>query len=257
VPATVDPLIEAVKRLGVIPKGIKVVGCMADLLPKATIVELTTVMHAPFFNTFGSTETGLPPASGHLIPPGIYPDNLSKRMSSMCSMRIVDENGIEVPAGVAGQALVKGPTLFSGYWGAFEVNKRDFDGGWFRMGDLFRRNEDGSVEFAGRAKYLIKSGGENIYPAEIERVLLSDPRIADAVVVRKPDPKWGEVPVAVLARATADLSQSDVEQLCRREMAGYKRPKEVRFVNFDELPRSSTGKIQREDVEKWLLRHDT
>jgi len=257
VPATVEPLIEAVKRLGVTPKGVKVVGCMADLLPKATIVELTTVMRAPFFNTFGSTETGLPPASGHLIAPGIHPDNLSKQMSSLCSMRIVDANDADVPVGVVGQALVKGPTLFSGYWGAPEINERDFTDGWFRMGDLFRKNADGSVDFAGRAKYLIKSGGENIYPAEIESVLLSDPRIADAVVVRKPDPKWGEVPVAVLARAAPDLLQSDVEQLCKRELAGYKRPKEIRFVNFDELPRSSTGKILREDVEKWLLQQDT
>lgn len=257
VPATVDPLIEAVKRRGVTPKGVKVVGCMADLLPKATIVELTTVMNAPFFNTFGSTETGLPPASGHLIPPGVHPPSLSKQLSSLCSMRIVDENDMDVPSGAVGQALVRGPTLFSGYWGAPEINERDFKDGWFRMGDLFRKNEDGTVDFAGRAKYLIKSGGENIYPAEIESVLLSDPRIADAVVVRKPDPKWGEVPVAILARAAPDLLPDDVEQLCKRALAGYKRPKEIRFVDFDELPRSSTGKILREDVEKWLLRQHT
>jgi fatty-acyl-CoA synthase len=120
------------------------------------------------------------------------------------------------------------------------------------MGDLFCQNPDGSFDFVGRAKYLIKSGGENIYPAEIERVLLSDPRISEAVVVRKTDEKWGEVPVAVLSRVSENISEEEVEQLCRRELAGYKRPKVIHFIDFDKFPRSSTGKIIREDVEKLL-----
>ncbi len=95
---------------------------------------------------------------------------------------------------------MRGPTMFSGYWRADEVNETDFRGGWFHMGDVFIRNPYGTLDFVDRVKYLIKSGGENIYPAEIERVMLQDARVADVAVVRRPDEKWGEVPVAFVAR---------------------------------------------------------
>ena len=120
------------------------------------------------------------------------------------------------------------------------------------MGDMFARKPDGTLDFIDRVKYLIKSGGENIYPAEIERVLLADPRVADAVVVRRPDDKWGEVPVAVVAKKDESLTEADLDAACRKELAGYKRPKAVHFVPLDQLPRSTTGKIQRDKVEKWI-----
>lgn len=252
VPATFDRLREAMKRLGTSVKGVKAVGAMADLLPKSTIVEITTLFNAPFFNTFGATETGLPPASGQLIPPGIFPERLSKELSSLCQMRIVGKDGEDVQDGEVGEAMVRGPTLFSGYWAAPETNTRDFQGGWFRMGDLFRKNSDATVDFVGRAKYLIKSGGENIYPAEIENVLLSDPRVSDAIVVRKPDTQWGEVPVAVVANLDRTVNKDDLSQLCRKHLAGYKQPREILLVDFEQLPRNSNGKIIREDLEKWL-----
>jgi fatty-acyl-CoA synthase len=120
------------------------------------------------------------------------------------------------------------------------------------MGDMFTRRDDGRLDFVDRAKYMIKSGGENIYPAEIERVLLADPRVDDAVVVRKADARWGEVPVAVIARNDDSLSAEELYASCRAQLAGYKQPKEIRFVAFADLPRSATGKIQRHDVEAWF-----
>lgn len=83
-------------------------------------------------------------------------------------------------------------------------------------------------------------------------MLLADPRIRDAVVVRKSDPKWGEVPVAFVARKGGDIDEAGIEALCRAQLAGYKRPKEVRFVDYDDLPRSTTGKILRHELETWL-----
>jgi fatty-acyl-CoA synthase len=120
------------------------------------------------------------------------------------------------------------------------------------MGDLFRRNPDGSYDFVDRAKYMIKSGGENIYPAEIERVLLSEPRISDAIVVRRKDERWGEVPVAFVSRNDDSLSEEEIEALCRKELAGYKRPKAVHFIRFEDFPRSTTGKILRHEMEARL-----
>ena len=177
---------------------------------------------------------------------------MSKRKSGLCDFRLVDPDGEDVADGDPGEAAVRGPTVFSGYWNAEATNARDFKNGWFRMGDLFRRNPDGSYDFVDRAKYMIKSGGENIYPAEIERVLLSDPRVSDAVVVRKRDAKWGEVPVAFVARRDDALSETDIEAVCRKSLAGYKRPKEVHFMRFEDFPRSTTGKILRHEMEKKL-----
>jgi acyl-CoA synthetase (AMP-forming)/AMP-acid ligase II len=253
-PGSIEPVVELLKSSGRKARSIRAIGAMADLVPLKLIAELSGLTGAPYLNSFGATETGLPPASAALIPPGEIPETLSKRKSSLCDLRLVDADGKDVADGDPGEAAVRGPTVFSGYWNAEETNARNFDGGWFRMGDLFRRNPDGSYDFVDRAKYMIKSGGENIYPAEIERVLLADPRIGDAVVVRKRDAKWGEVPVAFVARTDQTLSEADVEALCRKSLAGYKRPKEVHFVDFDDFPRSTTGKILRHEMEARLTK---
>jgi len=252
VPATIEPLLGKLRQAGTKPAGVKVVGSMADLVPAEVIAQITRLLNAPFLNSFGSTETGLPPATGHLIPVGEAPRDLAKGHSSLCEFRIVDAEDREVPDGETGEGVVRGPTLFSGYWNAPEINAQEFRGGWFHMGDLFRRAAGGGFEFVGRSKYMIKSGGENIYPAEIERVLLADPRVADAAVVRRRDARWGEVPVAFIARSDERLTADDVEALCRQQLAGYKRPREIHFLSMENLPRSTSGKILRERLEEML-----
>ncbi|MGA2043126.1 MAG: AMP-binding protein [Roseiarcus sp.] len=253
-PGSIEPVVALLEASGRRARSIRAIGAMADLVPAALIARLSGLAGAPYFNTFGSTETGLAPASGSLLPPGLVPERLSKRQSALCGLRLLDQNGDDVAVGETGEAAVRGPTVFSGYWNAPETNARSFRGGWFRMGDLLRRNADGSYDFVDRAKYMIKSGGENIYPAEIERVLLADPRVRDAVVVRKADARWGEIPVAFVARVDETLDASEVETICRRALAGYKRPREVHFVGFDDFPRSTTGKILRHEMEKRLTR---
>lgn len=252
-PGVVERLIECLKVRSVIPKRILMIGAMADLLPRHQIAEITHLLRSPYLNSFGSTETGIPPCSGGLLAPGRTHVPLSKIQSSFCEVRLVNSEGEVVPDGTPGELIIRGPTLFSGYWSADDVNKEEFSGGWFHMGDIFCRNSDGSYDFVDRAKYLIKSGGENIYPAEIERVLLEDDRVTDAVVVRRSDPKWGEVPVAVVARKEATLTKVELLQICRKYLAGYKQPKQIYFVPLEDIPRSTTGKIQRHEVEKWVV----
>jgi len=251
-PGMIEPLIGELRKRAVRPAGVSLCGAMADLVPAHQIAEVTALLGAPYLNSFGSTETGVPPASGNQIPVGEVPLRLSKRQNTFCEIRLVNAEDRDVPIGTPGELLFRGPTLFSGYWNAAETNAKDFRGGWFHMGDMFVRNADGSLDFVDRVKYMIKSGGENIYPAEIERVLLGDPRVADAVVVRRPDATWGEVPVAVVARKDETLTSADLLGRCRAELAGYKQPKDVVFVTLAELPRSTTGKIQRHEVEAWL-----
>ncbi len=251
-PGMVEPIIGEMRKRAIRPAGVRLCGAMADLVPAHQIAEVTRLLGAPYLNSFGSTETGVPPASGNVIPVGEVPARLSKRQNAFCEIRLVDEADHDVPPGTPGELAFRGPTLFSGYWNAPETNAKDFRGGWFHMGDMFVQNGDGSLDFVDRLKYMIKSGGENIYPAEIERVLLGDPRVADAVVVRRPDPTWGEVPVAVVARKDETLLSADLLARCRAELAGYKQPKDIVFVTLAELPRSTTGKIQRHEVEAWL-----
>ena len=251
-PGMITPFVDAMRRLGAPPAGVKWVGVMADLVPREQIAEVTRLLGAPYINSFGATETGYPPASLDTIAVGVVPTSLDKRQSSLCRVRLVDADDREVPDGEPGELAIRTPALFSGYWNNPDANREDFRGGWFHMGDVFRRNPDGTLSFVDRRKYLIKSGGENIYPAEIERVLLAEPRVADAVVVRRADPKWGEVPVAFVVRRDASLDADALLALCRQHIAGYKVPREIRFVPESELPRSTTGKIMRHELEQRL-----
>lgn len=253
-PGMIESLISEIKRRGARIRSVRMVGAMADLVPLQQITELTTLMNAPYLNTFGSTETGLPPASAAMLPIGQIPATLSKRESGFCRVRLVDADGNDVPDGMLGELIIRGPTLFSGYWQADETNSEDFRGGWFHLGDMFVRQPDGTLDFVDRVKYLIKSGGENIYPAEIERVLLAHPDVMDAVVVRQRDEKWGEVPVAFVAPRRPEVSGTALAQWCSERLASYKQPKEIRFVAETDFPRSSTGKIQRHEVETMWLR---
>ena len=249
-PGMVGGFASELERLGVKPRGVKLCGVMADLVPPAEIAKITTLLRAPYANTFGATETGCPPCSANLLPVGVVPRRLSKEQSRFCEVKLVNAEDEEVPDGAPGELCMRGPTLFSGYFRAGEATRHDFRGGWFHMGDVFVRNPDRSLDFVDRVKYLIKSGGENIYPAEIERVLLAEPRVADAAVVRKLDPKWGEVPVAFVALRDASLGEDELKQRLRAELAGYKQPKEIHLIALADFPRSASGKIQRHELEK-------
>jgi fatty-acyl-CoA synthase len=251
-PGMVGPFAAILEARQVKVKGVGLCGAMADLVPREDIAAATRALNAPYNNTFGATETGLPPATSSLIPIGVAPTNLSKRQSAFCELRLVDPDDNEVPVGTPGEVALRGPTLFSGYWHADETNKQDFRNGWFHMGDVLRRNADGSLDYVDRVKYMIKSGGENIYPAEIEQVMLADARVHEAVVVRRGDRKWGEVPVAFVVMADPSLTADDLMERCRENLSSYKRPKDIIFLAEDELPRSTTGKVQRHELEARL-----
>jgi fatty-acyl-CoA synthase len=225
---------------------------MADLVPPAEIGRVTRLLGAPYANTFGATETGCPPGSANPIPVGVVPTRLSKEQSPYCEIRLVDADGRDVPIGAQGELCIRGPTLFSGYFRADDANAQDFRGGWFHLGDVFIRNAEGTLDFVDRVKYLIKSGGENIYPAEIERIMLQDPRVVEVAVVRKKDARWGEIPIAFVARRDDALTKNDLVERCRSELARYKLPKDVLFIDAAEFPRSASGKILRHELEKRL-----
>lgn len=232
------------------PMGITACGAMADLIPSADLAAVTTALQTPYLNTFGATETGLPPATGNVVPIGQQPIDLRKRQSSLCEVKLVDADDKEVANGEPGEVCMRGPTLFSGYWNADDTNAEDFRNGWFHMGDVMRRNADGTLSYVDRVKYMIKSGGENIYPAEIETVICELEQVETAIVVRRKSERWGEEPVAyIVLNANAQLLEEDVMNHCQTSIARYKLPKAIYFITDDQLPRSATGKIQRHVLE--------
>ena len=250
-PGAVAALAEAVKREGRVA-GVGACGVMADLVAPADLARITALLGAPWCNTFGSTETGTPPLSAARIAPGDPAPDLGKLPSPFCAFRLLDPDGAEVVRGTVGEIAVRGPTVFSGYWRDPDATAREFRKGWFRMGDLFRQREDGRFVFVDRAKYLIKSGGENIYPAEIERVLLAHPSVAEAVVVRQPDACWGEVPVALVAGRGGPVPTDELARMCRVQLAGFKQPKRIVVAPRALLARTQTGKLRRDRLEEWL-----
>jgi fatty-acyl-CoA synthase len=252
-PGMMDRVVEEMRRRGKPPAPMKIVGALADLVNPDLVADTSRTFRARYWNTFGSTETGMLPFAGTRFAAGERPERLSKAPNSMHLFRLVDADDRDVAAGEPGEVAVRGPTLFSGYWNAEESNAHDFRGGWFHMGDVFVEREDGLYDYVDRAKYLIKTGAENVYPAEIERALMEDSRVLEAVVVRRPDAKWGEVPVALVCCSDPAPTADELFALCRGRLARYKQPKEIRFVaSQDDFPRSTSGKVQRQELEKWV-----
>ena len=252
-PGMLDRVVDEFARSGRQPAPIKMVGALADLVSPALIAQTSRLFQAPYWNTFGSTETGMLPFAGTRFAIGEQPSSLAKAANSLHLFKLVDSDDHEVAAGTPGEVAVRGPSVFSGYWQAEDTNRHDFRGGWFHMGDVFCARQDGRYDYVDRVKYLIKTGAENVYPAEIERVLMSDPRVLEAVVVRRPDDKWGEVPVALVCCQSPVPAAAELFELCRASLPGYKQPKDIRFVaSQDDFPRSTSGKIQRQELEKWV-----
>ncbi len=164
-----------------------------------------------------------------------------------CALRIVDDNDLDVPAGADGEILMRGPNVMRGYWNAPAASATALRGGWYHSGDIGHVDAEGYLYVVARKHDLIISGGENIYPAEIENVLLEHPAIIEACVVGCPDERWGEAVVAaVVLKPGARLSAADVIAILDGRVARYKQPRAVRFM--DSLPRTPLGKVQREEL---------
>jgi acyl-CoA synthetase (AMP-forming)/AMP-acid ligase II len=161
--------------------------------------------------------------------------------------RIVDESGEDVPPGEVGEIVYRGPTVMQGYHGKPEATAEAFAGGWFHSGDLVREDEEGFIYVVDRLKDMLISGGENVYPAEVERALIEHPAVAEVAVVGVPHPRWVETPLAVVVPAAdAEVSEEELIEHCRERLAGYKKPSAVVFVDI--LPRNAAGKVLKREL---------
>ncbi len=205
-----------------------------------------TFPSAWFADAYGLTET----VSGDTF---LDRDHLITKLGSVgqtCAyleLEVWDEQRRAVPVGQRGEIVLRGPKVFKGYWRDAEATDRAFAGGWFHTGDIGVVDEDGYLFIVDRLKDMIVSGGENIAGSEVERVLYEHDSVLEAAVVGRPDDRWGEVPVAfVVLRADQSVTEDALIAHCAAQLAKYKVPKEVTFL--EALPRNPSGKVLKRDL---------
>lgn len=206
------------------------------------LIERFVARDVPVLQVYGSTET---------CPIAIYTrlgGDLSRAGSTglaglCCEAKVVDDSGNELPAGTPGEIAVRGPNVFFEYWGNAEATRDVLQDGWYRTGDIGLCNTDGYFWVCDRKKNLIISGGENVYPAEVERVLLEHPDVSECAVIGRPDPRWDEIPIAyVIRRSGSQLEAEELRTHIQAQLARFKVPRNIIFVT--DLPRTALGKVQ-------------
>jgi long-chain acyl-CoA synthetase len=228
-------------------KDIKTLRAVPGIDTPETIEKYQKLTGGTFYSLYGQTETSCFATFGR------YNDRpvSAGKMLQMTEVRVVDDYGDPVPAGRTGEIAVKGPIVFKGYWNLPEVNKHTFRDGWHHTGDLGRFDDDGFLWYAGRTpeKELIKPGGENVYPFEVEKVILMHPAVDKTVVFGVPDPKWKEGIKAVCRlKQGQSLESKELINFVGERIAGYKKPQYVEFIA--DLPLLEDGSLDRAKIKE-------
>jgi acyl-CoA synthetase (AMP-forming)/AMP-acid ligase II len=229
---------------------LKTVSYGASPISEAVLAKATQTFGCGFIQFYGMTETTgagttLSPADHH----GEFLRSCGKCWAGL-ETRIADEDGNALPPGEIGEIEIRGPIVMAGYWNRPDATAETIrPDGWLRTGDAGFRDEAGFFFVHDRVKDMIVSGGENVYPAEVENAILGCPGVADAAVIGVPDERWGEAVKAIVVRKPgADPTPAEVIAWARERIAGYKAPKSVDFI--DALPRNPSGKVLRRELRK-------
>ncbi|MGB0497716.1 MAG: class I adenylate-forming enzyme family protein [Rubricella sp.] len=257
-PTMVKRLVDAAKAGGSRGEGIRTIVYGGGPMYRADIEEAVAVMGDRFVQIYGQGEcpmaiTALPRA---LVSDRTHPrwrERLASVGQAQSGVRvaILGEDGAARPPGEIGEIAVQGPALMLGYWNNPEATAKTIRDGWLWTGDMGSMDEDGFVTMHDRSRDMIISGGSNIYPREVEEVLLTHPDVSEVAVVGQGDAEWGEIVVAfVVPIAGRALDPSALDRLCVETIARFKRPKVYRFV--DELPKNNYGKVLKTELRKML-----
>lgn len=253
VPAMIMMIIEAAKQLQKPLSNFAAVHYGAAPMPEPLLNATVTAMpNAVLTQFYGATETT---GGITVLQHDDHADGLKQRVSAGkalpgCEVKICDPaTGEEVPQGETGEIVTKSGFVMKGYWNRPDATAKVIKDGWYWTGDAGYKDENGFIYVVDRIKDMIISGGENIYPAELENVLAAHPEIADVAVIGAPDDKWGEVvKVVAVKRIAVDLDEEGVIDYLRDKIASFKLPKYVEFI--DMLPRNPSGKILKTELRK-------
>lgn len=212
------------------------------------VITAMTDRGVAFTEGFGMTETS--PNAACLQPEDVLDHAGSVgRPVAFVDMRILDELDQDVPVGEVGELCLRGPSIFVGYWNRPEATAEAIRDGWFHTGDLATVDADGYYRLVDRKKDMVITGGENVYPIEVEQVLYGHPEVAEVAVIGIPDDEWGEVVAAVVVTAGGStLTEDALRGWARERIARFKVPRRITFV--DELPRNATGKILKRELRR-------
>jgi acyl-CoA synthetase (AMP-forming)/AMP-acid ligase II len=215
----------------------------APARPDTKLAILEQFRNSRLLEGYGSTEAGWVT----LLRSDDRSDKLGsvgRELTGSGRIKLLDDEGNEVPDGEVGELYSHTPYAFAGYWNLPEKTAEALRGPYCSVGDMARRDEDGYYYLVDRKKNMIISGGENVYPSEVEAVLGAHPKVKDVAVIGVPHEKWGEsVHAVIVLHEVATASEAEILDWCRDKIAGYKRPRSAAFIREDEMPRTATGKI--------------
>ncbi len=233
-------------------KSLKALLYGASPIPAALLTEALSVFQCSFAQIYGMTETA---GSMTVLPPEDHSDPTAEKMASCgkaypsVDIAIVDQDGRHLPANTVGEIIIRSPSLMTSYWHLPEATEQTLIDGWLYSGDAGYMDDEGYLYIYDRVKDMIVSGGENIYPAEVESVLFEHEAVKDIAIIGVPSKKWGEeVKAVVVAVEGSDLQAEQLLEFAREKIAGFKIPKSVDFV--DELPRNPSGKLLKREIRK-------
>ncbi len=251
VPAVADMMLASPRWARTDLSSLRMMSIGSSIVP-LRIIEAVHARGVPMTQVYGATET-CPVAAYLKRDEALRKVGSTGRAALHCRLRIAGQDGAELPAGEVGEILVKGANLMSGYWRNPQASAAVFDEGWYRSEDMGWLDEEGFLTVVGRKKEMIISGGENIYPAELENVLVECEDVLEAAVVGRSDPRWGEIAVAVIVpKAGRQPAAADILRLFDGRLARYKQPKDVVFL--ETLPKTALGKIRKDELRR-LVTH--
>jgi len=199
--------------------------------------------NSQLFEAYGSTEAGLVTL---LRPDEQFSKlgSIGREITGSGRIKLLDEKGKEVPEGEVGELFSRTPHAFQGYWKLPGKTAEAFRGPYCSAGDMARRDEEGYYYLVDRKSNMIITGGENVYPSEVENCIGGHPKVKDVAVIGIPHEKWGEaVHAVIILKEGQEATEKEIIEWCRDKIAGYKRPKSVSFIREEEMPRTATGKI--------------